>query len=425
MKSKSKTLFYPELNASRLKSSNELDPSFALEDPDRVNKLLQKVRNKIKSPLQEEPVIESLSVKRNDSAATLNNIMDTYTNVARGYDLANSNVPENSSSMYDYEDDLKNFETTKGIKTDALGNPIASLNAFANKFERRDIKKNIIPGLTQKHKNFQNIETEEDFFNYRVEKAKELSKNSSFNLPRVGDNYYPASKLTGQNMGEYKNQFIDDLLSQDEFKNLSLTEKSNLIRKYRLPIKFRDIGGTFGDGTYGQVIDRNNRQEMEIDLRHFADRTVNGDGKYNENWLGERFKKLNPVLQHELAHAEHGFGAAGTQELLDFTKNSLGIKNSNKYINNSYSDLEFNQELGARYSATKYLLGINKKGSSYLEFKNIVTPKLDSLIKLKRRGKDINVEQVSSISDELLGTDITKSYTEEDLKNLFKIYNKF
>ena len=203
-------------------------------------------------------------------------------------------------------------------------------------------------------------------------------------------------------MGEYKNQFIDDLLSQDEYKNLSLTEKSNLIRKYRLPVKFRDI-----DGNYAQVVDRNNRQEMEMDLRHFVDRPTNGGG------------------QHELSHAEHGFGAAGTQELLDFTKNSLGIKNSNKYINNSYSDLDFNQELGARYSATKYLLGINKKGSSYSEFKNIVTPKLDSLIKINRSRKDINVEQVSSISDELLGTDITKSYKEKDLKNLFKIYNKF
>ena len=424
MKSKSKTLFYPELNASRLESSNELDPSFAWEDPTKKNKLLQKVRSKIKSPLQEEPIVESLSVKKNNSEADLRNIMDTQMNVARGTALANSKVPENSSAIYDYKDDLKNFETVKETKTDALGNPIADLNVFSS-YKRHDIKKNIIPGLTQKHKNFQNIETEEDFFNYRVEQAKELSKKSSFNLPRVGDNYYPASKLTGQNMGEYKNQFINDLLSQDEFKNLSLTEKSNLIRKYRLPIKFRDIGGNFGNGTYGRVIDRNNRQEMEIDLRHFVERSTNGDGKYDENIIGERFKKLNPVLQHELSHAEHGFGAAGTQELLDFTKNSLGIKNSNKYINNSYSDLDFNQELGARYSATKYLLGINKKGSSYSEFKNIVTPKLDSLIKINRSRKDINVEQVSSISDELLGTDITKSYKEEDLKNLFKIYNKF
>ena len=419
MKSKSKTLFYPELNASSLKSSNELDPSFAWEDPTKKNKLLQKVRSKIKSPLQEEPIVESLSVNKNNSEADLRNIMDTQMNVARGTALANSNVPENSSAIYDYKDDLKNFETVKQTKTDALGNPIADLNVFSS-YKRHDIKKNIIPGLTQKHKNFQNIETEEDFFNYRVEQAKELSKKSSFNLPRVGDNYYPASKLTGQNMGEYKNQFINDLLSQDEYKNLSLTEKSNLIRKYRLPVKFRDI-----DGNYAQVVDRNNRQEMEMDLRHFVDRPTNGGGKYDENIIGERFKKLNPVLQHELSHAEHGFGAAGTQELLDFTKNSLGIKNSNKYINNSYSDLDFNQELGARYSATKYLLGINKKGSSYSEFKNIVTPKLDSLIKINRSRKDINVEQVSSISDELLGTDITKSYKEKDLKNLFKIYNKF
>lgn len=38
MKSKSKTLFYPELNASRLKSSNELDPSFAWQKPTQENK---------------------------------------------------------------------------------------------------------------------------------------------------------------------------------------------------------------------------------------------------------------------------------------------------------------------------------------------------------------------------------------------------
>ena len=38
MKSKSKILFYPELNASRLKSSNELDPSFAWEKPTQENK---------------------------------------------------------------------------------------------------------------------------------------------------------------------------------------------------------------------------------------------------------------------------------------------------------------------------------------------------------------------------------------------------
>ena len=395
----------------------ELDPN--------ILKLLEKFKKnstkKINRFLIKEPVVESTSVKKNNSNFKLQNNLDTQMNIARATALANSNVPKNSASHYKYEEDLKNFEIVKGIKTDALGNPILDLNVFS-RFKRYDMKKNIT-GLTQKQKEFENIQTEKDFFKYRIKQAKEFSTKYSHNLPKAGDEYYPTSELSGENMGKYKNKFIDEQMSlyfSDEYKNFSLTDKSNLIRKYRIPIRFHDIRS----GSYAQVIDTKTSQSMEIDLRNFVERPINGDGRYDENLYGERFKKLNPVLEHELSHAEHGFGAAGTTELLDFTKNSLGIKNSNNYISNRYSELDFRSELGARYNATKYLLGINKKGFNYSEFKDIVTPKLDSLIQLKN-PRDINVEQISSISDELLGKNIMKNYNDNDLKNLYKIYNKF
>ncbi len=394
----------------------ELDPN--------ILKLLEKFKKnstkKINRFLIKEPVVESTSVKKNNSNFKLQKNLDTQMNIARATALANSNVPKNSASHYKYEEDLKNFEIVKGIKTDALGNPILDLNVFS-RFKRYDMKKNIT-GLTQKQKEFENIQTEKDFFKYRIKQAKEFSTKYSHNLPKAGDEYYPTNELSGENMGKYKNRFVDEQMSlyfSDEYKNLSSTDKSNAIRKYRIPVRFHDL-----NHGYAQVMDYHTSQSMEVDLRYFVERPINGDGRYDENLYGERFKKLNPVLEHELSHAEIGFGAAKSQGLLDFTKNSLGIKNSNNYINNSYSELDFRSELGARYNATKYLLGINKKGFNYSEFKDIVTPKLDSLIQLKN-PRDINVEQISSISDELLGKNIMKNYNDNDLKNLYKIYNKF
>lgn len=392
----------------------ELDPN--------ILKLLKKFKNnntkKINRFLIKEPVVESTVVKKNNSNLKLNNNLDTQMNIARGTALANSNVPENSSSIYKYKDDLENFKIIKNIKKDALGNPVADLNVFGYK---GDAKK-ALSTLVKKFNEFKEIKTEKDFFNYRIKQAKESSEKYSYNLPKAGDKYYPTYKLSGENMGKYKNRFVDEQMSlnfSDEYKNLSSTDKSNAIRKYRIPVRFHDL-----NHGYAQVIDSKSSQSMEVDLRYFVERPTNGDGRYDENLYGERFKKLNPVLQHELSHAEIGFGAAKSQGLLDFTKNSLGIKNSNNYINNSYSELDFRSELGARYDATKYLLGINKKGFNYSEFKDIVTPKLDSLIQLKN-PKDINVEQISSISDELFGKNIMKSYNDNDLKNLYKIYNKF
>ena len=387
----------------------ELDPNIL----ELLKKFKKNSTKKINTFLIKEPVVETTSVKKNNSNLKLNKNLDTQMNIARGTALADSKVPENASPIYEYKDDLENFKKIKNIKIDALGNPVADLNVL--RYNKSDAKESIST-LVKKFNEFKEIKTEKDFFNYRIKQAKEFGEKYSHNLPSPGDDYYPTSKLSGENMGKYKNEFIDKQISK--YENLSLTDKSNAIRKYRIPIRFHDI-----NNRYAQVVEHKTSHSMEIDLRNFVERPINAGSKYNENVFGERFKKLNPVLQHELSHAEVGFGAAGTQELLSFAKDSLGIK-SKKYINNSYNKLQFNQELGARYNATKFMLGINKKGFNYSQFKDIVTPKLDSLIQLKN-PRDINVEQISSISDELLGKNIMNSYNENDLKNLYKIYNKF
>ena len=394
----------------------ELDPKIL----ELLKKFKKNSTKKINTFLIKEPVVETTSVKKNNSNLKLNKNLDTQMNIARGTALANSNVPKNSSGNYYYKDDLEDFKKIKNIKIDALGNPVADLNVL--RYNKTDAKESIST-LVKKFNEFKEIKTEKDFFNYRIKQAKEYGEKWSYNLPSPGDKWYPTYELSGENMGKYKNEFIDKQI--DKYENLSLTDKSNAIRKYRIPIRFHDLNS----GRYAQVEQDKTSQSMEIDLRHFVERSVNVGGKYDENVFGQRFKKLNPVLQHELSHAEVGFGAAGTQELFNFAKDSLGIK-SKKFINNSYGKNQFNEELGARYNATKFILGINKKGFNYSQFKDIVTPKLDSLIQLQKKrnyhhSRDINVEQISSISDELLGKNIMNTYNENDLENLYKIYNKF